>query len=63
MIMKKKYMAPATTIEFVEFQSMVCASITGVGGDAGVTPGEGSVPTVGDSRRRRNVWDDEDDSF
>ncbi|MCR4917288.1 MAG: hypothetical protein K6A96_16215 [Prevotella sp.] len=59
--MKKNYIAPAIAIEFVEFQSMVCASLNGVNGNSGLQMGEGTVPTSGDSRRRRNVWDDEDD--
>ena len=60
MIMKKKYISPATAIEFVEFQSMVCASLNGVSGNSGLQMGEGTAPTSGDSRRR-NVWGDEDD--
>ena len=61
MIMKKKYMAPATAIEFVEFQSMVCASLNGVKGNSDLQMGDGTVPASGDSRRRGSIWDDEND--
>lgn len=62
MIMKKKYIAPATAIEFVEFQSMVCTSLNGVNGNSGLQMGEGTAPTTGDSRRRRgSIWEDDED--
>ena len=34
---KKQYIAPALEIEDMEIIEMLCGSLTGVGGDAGIT--------------------------
>ena len=59
---KKAYLAPAIDITNIQIQSLL-NNVSNVGGDAGITPREGEVPTTGDSRRRRNVWEDDDDDL
>ena len=39
MIMKKKYMTPALDVQYVQEETMIAASITGVSGDAGIQRG------------------------
>lgn len=60
MTMKKTaYLAPESTIIEGEVAEMICSSITGVGGDAGITIGEDPIPEKADSRRM-DVWGDEE---
>ena len=37
--MKKKYMTPALDVQYVQEETMIAASITGVSGDAGIQRG------------------------
>ena len=46
--MKKKYIAPALSTEFVEEESMMAASITSIGGDSGIDLGGGATPEEAD---------------
>lgn len=46
--MKKKYIAPALSTEFVEEESMMAASITSIGGDAEIDLGDGPTPGEAD---------------
>ena len=55
---KKTYMAPALTERKVEIQNIICASVTTVAGDAGITLGEGDAPTTADSRF--TLWEEEE---
>ena len=36
MIMKKKYMTPALDVQYVQEETMIAASITGIGGHSGI---------------------------
>ena len=60
---KTTYLAPETTITEIEVSKMICSSITGLGGTAGIEKAEDDdeVPNVADSRRRRNDWEDEEE--
>ena len=59
--MKKTYMQPLTMVAVIAKTSVVCAS--GVTSEKGIDYGgvddEGGMEPA--SRRRRNVWDDEED--
>lgn len=60
---KTAYMAPAITITKVELHPLMDgASITSVGGDAGITPGDSETPppATADSRFS-SIWDDEEE--
>lgn len=46
--MKKTYIIPATKVESAVIEEMIAASITNVGGDSGLTFGEGDTPTDAD---------------
>ena len=46
--MKKTYMTPAVYVHHVQTETMIAASITGVGGDAGIGKGTGEIPEVAD---------------
>ena len=46
--MKKKYIAPALSTEFVEEESMMAASIRTIGGDTDLEIGTGDTPTEAD---------------
>jgi hypothetical protein len=61
MVMKKtKYIAPDFTFtEYIE-EELICASITNIGGNAGIEEGEGEAPTEADSRSY-SAWGDEDE--
>ncbi len=61
MVMKKtKYIAPDFTLtEYIE-EELICASITDVGGNAGIEKGNGETPTEADSRAFK-PWEDEDE--
>ena len=48
--MKKVYMAPATETMNTEMENIICASVTTVGGNSGITMGEGDAPASADSR-------------
>ncbi len=56
---KTEYMAPAIKVALAEAEEMICASITAVGGDAGITMGEGDAPTTADSRI--NIWGEDEE--
>ena len=55
-----KYLAPAITIIKVQPHLMKQASITDIGGNAGLGWGNGATPKNADSRRGW-AWDDEDE--
>ena len=59
---KTAYMAPAIEIENIQVQPLL-NTVSNVGGDAGITPAEPTdpVPSEGDSRRRYDVWEDEEE--
>ena len=42
--MKKTYMTPALYVHHVQTETMIAASITGVGGNSGIGLGEGEIP-------------------
>jgi hypothetical protein len=61
--MKKNYISPVVFQEHACLENMIANSVTGVGGDAGITKGEGEVPGVADIRRRGrydNMYEDDD---
>ncbi len=59
---KKQYIAPCLKATEVTLAQMTCASITAVGGDAGITLGDGDTPDSADGRRGGfSVWDDDED--
>ena len=64
--MKKQYISPVLCIDEVELQQFVCNSITEVNGDAGIGKGgdedDDDNPVSADSRRRHDVWEDEDNN-
>ena len=57
------YITPESTIETMAGEQLICASVKGVDGDAGITMGgdEEPSPTAADSRGSKGVWDDEDE--
>ena len=57
--MKKTYIIPALTEQRVQTEMMIAGSITGVGGDSGLQPGEGETPGEADVKRGYDVWDDD----
>lgn len=58
---KTVYMAPAATITQINMHPLMQqASVTSVGGNSGITMGEGEAPTAADSRRSSLWFDDED---
>ena len=62
--MKKKYMQPLTTVEIIKIESLLqTVSVTGVGGSAGITKGNGAAPGVADSKERGNYDYEEEPSF
>ena len=38
--MKKKYMTPALDVQYVQEETMIAASITGIGGNSGIGLGD-----------------------
>ena len=46
--MKKTYMTPELYLHHVQTETMIAASITGVGGNAGIGKGEGDIPIEAD---------------
>ena len=56
----KAYITPESTIETMAGEQIICASITGVSGDAGIEMGKDETPTEADSRSY-SVWGDEDE--
>ena len=63
--MKKNYIAPSVEISNVELQHMIAGSggdvktnMDGLGGYGGVDETGGKDPS---SRRRRNIWEDDED--
>ena len=58
----KAYITPESTIETMAGEQLICASVKGVEGDAGITMGgDDDIPTEADSRGSKGVWDDEDE--
>lgn len=58
--MKKTYIIPTTEVTFVVAEQMIANSITGVGGDSGVTPADPTDPVPGEADVKGNsynVWD------
>ncbi len=64
--MKKQYISPEIITQTVELQQIICqsVSISSIGGTAGISLGDETEATSGDSRRGRwdeeDEWDDED---
>ncbi len=61
-IMKKQYISPELFIDEMETEKVICGSITisGTGGDAGLSGvSDESGSTEGDARGY-NLWDDEE---
>ncbi len=57
---KTSYIVPVTNVIKVNTETL-CA-VSGVGGTAGLTMGDGDAPTTADGRRGGySVWDDEED--
>ena len=46
--MKKTYMTPALDVQYVQAETMIAASITGIGGDANIQKGQGETPEEAD---------------
>ncbi|MBR4534066.1 MAG: hypothetical protein IKO85_05970 [Bacteroidaceae bacterium] len=46
--MKKKYMTPALDVQYVQEETMIAASITGIGGDTDIELGVGDAPEEAD---------------
>jgi len=57
----KAYITPESTIETMAGEQLICASVTGIDGDADITMGDGDTPTEADSRGSKSVWDDDDE--
>jgi len=60
---KLVYIAPAIRFTEQELEENICAgSVTGVGGDAGITkPDPGATPpSSGDARQGNSLWDFEE---
>lgn len=57
---KTVYIAPAIKIAESGLENMICASVTAVGGNAGIELGEGDTPTTADTRRMTQWEDDEE---
>lgn len=62
--MKKRYIeAPAIKTAHMQMNMMVCGSITKTEGNTGIDIADPTdpVPTTGTSRRRKDIWDDEEE--
>lgn len=57
----KAYITPESTIETMAGEQLICASVTGIGGDSGIEMGVDETPDEADSRGSKGVWDDEDE--
>ena len=58
----KRYIKPETFLTEVDATQIICASVTDVGGDAGIERGnDDEAPNTADARHRRDVWDDEEE--
>ena len=55
---KKVYLAPVTTEIQVTPQSFIAASVTSIGGDAGIELGDGTAPGTADSRGEDDFFED-----
>lgn len=55
---KKEYLAPVTTEIQVIPQSFIAASVTSIGGDAGIELGDGVIPGTADSRAEDDFFED-----
>ena len=59
---KRAYIAPVIEVHTISVQQMICESIAGTNGDAGITQGEGDPePQNGGDSRRHDVWGFEDE--
>ncbi|MBQ9363809.1 MAG: hypothetical protein IJT97_10405 [Bacteroidaceae bacterium] len=58
--MKKTYMQPLTEVVNIKAENLIQASVTGVGGNTGITKGEGTAPGTADSKSRGD-YDYEDE--
>ena len=56
--MKKNYLSPVIAAKDAELLTMLNASITNIGGDSGIQPGEGTPP--GNADTRLYIWDEEE---
>jgi len=48
--MKKTYITPLTIVEFTQAETMMAASITKIGGDAGIQLGTDDTPDEADTK-------------
>ena len=46
--MKKNYIAPSVYVQMIHAENMIAASVTGIGGNAGIGLGTGDIPTDAD---------------
>ena len=46
--MKKNYIAPSVYVQMIHAENMIAASITTIGGNAGIGIGTGDIPTEAD---------------
>ena len=58
--MKKEYISPVVFQTIIHAENLMSGSVTGVGGNSGITKGDDSeAPTEGDARKRNDFDDDE----
>lgn len=55
---KKDYIIPAIDIEHVELTPLMGNSITTIGGNSGLEPGQGDAPSNADSRFAEDLWEE-----
>lgn len=59
--MKKNYIAPSVYVQMIHAENMIAASITTIGGNAGIEKGTGDIPTEADVKGNlfeENVFDE-----
>ena len=56
--MKKNYIAPSVYVQMIHAENMIAASITKIGGDAGIEIGTGEIPTEADVKG--NIFEESD---
>ena len=63
--MKKQYISPLTRIVWAETTNLCTHSITGFSGTEHEveTNGDADAGSGSDSRRHRNLWDDEEEEY
>ena len=54
--MKKTYMTPALSEHTIQTEMLIAASITGVGGNAGIGKGTGDIPEEADVKDGGNYF-------